>query len=353
MSDAAPAGAEGSQAAPGGHVDAPEPSVHSQGPGGHNHHQHQHRAKRHKPEKIDKLHVDGSNWPAWRSRIEGAFVYEGNLHVLEVAEDGHSHHHRDLQNGLQILKENVVDGLLTIISPPGASVAPTPAAAMLRLQQMFGGVQKEIIKQQKRLLTNLIQGPSEDVRAFLRRAQDINDKLILAGGDNPTSTFLDFIKTGLLWQYEVTVDLFEASADCDNLAILTSKLVNQEMRLARHAVQDVAGAAIPTGQQRGQGRGQGRAQGRGQQQGRGRGQQQQQGVGGNKWQSPEYIAAGKIATCFNCGVVGHRVHDCPQQPPTLPLRFVPKDWKPSVFGRGGRGGGAGPAAGAAQPGLNA
>lgn len=349
------ADAEVSQAAGASGHAALEHSVHSEGSGDHHqhghhhHHHHQHRAKRHKPEKIEKLQVDGSNWPAWRSRIEDFYIFENCLHVLKVAAVDNPHRSRDLQNGYQIIKDNIVDGLLPFIAPPGVAVAPTPAAAMLRLEQEFGGVQKEIVQQQRRLLNNLVQGASEDVRAYLRRAQEINVKMVMAGGVNSDSDLLEFIKSGLQRQFENTVDLFESSPDCANLAVLTNKLVQQEMRVARHAAQDFAGATIPTGQQQGQGRSQGRGQGRGQQPGRGRGQQQQQGAGGNKWESEAYIAAGKTAICFNCGVLGHRVAECPQQPVTLPLRF-------RGGGRGGgagRGRGAGPAAGAAPPALNA
>jgi hypothetical protein len=312
----------------------------SRSPKRHGHKHRHHRSwseepsKRHKPNSIEKLQANGGNWVAWRQRVEAAFVYDKILHILKPpAADGH-HRQSHIDMGIIILKENVVDELLYTIDPPhGSQDGRTPAAAMLRLEQQFGGVQTALVTMHRSNLVNLMQGRNEDVSAFVRRAQSYHNALLAAGGKFDTDAFLDCVKGGVLDKFQMIVQFFENSPDRSNVMVLAGRLVAEECRLerssSRHSggAQGVAGATVSMGGQ--QRWSSGTAPDRGQQQqlgaprpgGRGAGRE-----GGTLVRNDKaYADSAKDAICWNCGAKGHRVGNCP-----LPLK-KPFEHRPAGF----------------------
>jgi hypothetical protein len=155
----------------------------------------------------------------------------------------------------------------------------------------------------------LKQSPGEKVAAYLQRAEQMHDSLVLAGGKMSTTTFLQCLKEGVLEKYCLTVRLFELGTT-QTTATLSGVLLSEECRLARQeslhgksggtTAAEVAMALqhinIPV-------------------------EQVQDMIAvltgsGGSTQRP--------TTCWNCGVQGHRFLDCPQ-PSVKPLRFKPAD----------------------------
>jgi hypothetical protein len=269
-------------------------------------------------------------------KLRAAFRYAGIEHVLRDPPKDRKHPREDRQAALDTLLDLVDDALASKVVPPGSlDKSPNPKAVLDKLQQAFGTSCSTMHSMLRASIQTLKQGSNESVSVYMLRAEELFDRLRLAGGSMSTRTFLQALKEGVLPQYRLTVKLFERDAK-QTVALLSGALQAEENSLARqeslrgptssNAADNVNLAlrhvdmpdtlrksldillAVTNG------------------------------GGSQKWtpnlkpaapgadkyaniRDPAKFAAAEAAsTCFNCGVKGHRVHSC-KAPIIKPYRF--------------------------------
>jgi hypothetical protein len=287
------------------------------------------------------LKLDGSNYMVWRGKIDGAFAYEDLQAVLKPPIDPRfPHTQEDMDAGIFLLQDYVVDELHSVVRPPeGSSDDRSPIGVMARLHARFAGAFPAMISTHRASILRLQQLPGEAAVVYITRAQALLHALQSCTGHMDSADFLSYVKEGVLQEFRTVVRFFEESPQKDSIDVLAARLQAEECVLARIAARHPAGPQnflnvtiggtgvqqpwTPRPQAAGGGRGGGRQGGR---------------FGGKSFRDEAaYKATGAKATCFNCGAVGHRVSDC-HHPVVTPLRFKPADWQPSsALRRGGRG----------------
>jgi hypothetical protein len=195
-------------------------------------------------------------------------------------------------------------------------------------------------------LFSLKQGPAEPVRDYLQRADNLHNSLLSAGGRMSSTAYLQCLKEGVAEHFLFTVRMFEMGKE-RTATILAGVLLAEECKIARRSslregsgggasgaqhfamalqqmdipaaaktqLQDMVALMTPAGSAR-------------------------------KWtpkppppartsaapsgvstKEERLAASAGTSTCWNCGILGHRLTHC-TQPPVQPWRFKPTTWVP-------------------------
>jgi hypothetical protein len=249
--------------------------------------------------------------------------------------------------GLDILMDLVDDALISRIAPAGKQRHHvTPLSALANLKQMFGQTNESMHSMLRSSLFSLKQGPAEPVKDYLQRADNLHNSLLSAGGRMSSSAYLQCLKEGVAEHLLITVRMFEMGKEHTATA-LAGVLLAEECKLARRTslregtgggvsgaqnfamalqqmdipaaaktqLQDIVALMTPAG-------------------------------GAQKWtpkppssartsaapsglptKEERMAASAGTSTCWNCGILGHRLTHCPK---TLekPWKFKPTEWVP-------------------------
>jgi hypothetical protein len=259
----------------------------------------------HKPVNATRLKADGSNYSIWLLKVQAAFRYYRLEHVLERAPHGRSHSPIDVQLGLDILLDMVDDSLASKVVPAGGKAyAISPRKVLNKFHDAYGMSNTAMHSMIWSSLMELKQAPKEGIRVYIQRADELYNQLKTSGGRMSSKTYLQCLKEGVQDNFQLTVRLFEMSKT-QSIATLTGALLAEECRAARQQTLkdkvDTNVAMVMTSN-----------------------------GGSHKW-AARTAAVGaqqkstKQKLCWNCGVTGHTVRECPK-PRIKPFKFV-DDWR--------------------------